>query len=131
MRRFLSSGSNLIAANILMDSADGAGNTFCACRTKRQNKQSRQSNQLWTPNGDTTVAVDIGYPAKVGKGEDTEDRSRRIGLCYDCLHAQRIQSDRGSIFYRCKLSDTDPNFPKYPRLPVLRCDGYKKGAGGS
>ena len=51
---------------------------------------------------------------------------RRIGLCFDCLHAQRIQSDRGSIFYRCKLSDTDPSFPKYPRLPVLHCDGYRE-----
>lgn len=38
---------------------------------------------------------------------------------------RRIESDRGSVFYRCALADTDPRFPKYPRLPVLRCDGFK------
>lgn len=56
--------------------------------------------------------------------EATKDEPRRVGLCFDCQHAQRIQSARGSIFYRCKLSDTDPSFPKYPRLPVLHCAGY-------
>jgi len=53
-----------------------------------------------------------------------KDENRRIGLCVDCQHAQRIQSARGSTFYRCKLSDTDPSFTKYPRLPVVRCAGY-------
>ena len=24
----------------------------------------------------------------------------------------------------CGLSTTDPRFPKYPALPVLRCSGY-------
>jgi hypothetical protein len=55
---------------------------------------------------------------------DTNNEQRRAGLCYDCVHAQRIRSDRGSTFYRCKLSDSDPTFPKYPRLPVLQCAGY-------
>jgi hypothetical protein len=57
-------------------------------------------------------------------GEDAGRELLRVGLCLDCLHAQRIQSARGSIFYRCKLSDTDPAFAKYPRLPVLQCAGY-------
>ena len=35
-----------------------------------------------------------------------------------------IESDRGSIFLFCERSKTDPQFPKYPRLPVLRCAGY-------
>lgn len=38
---------------------------------------------------------------------------------------KEIKSDRGSIFYLCRLSESDPNFPKYPRLPVLQCAGYK------
>ena len=35
-------------------------------------------------------------------------------------------SDRGSVFYLCELSKVDARFPKYPRLPVLRCAGYDK-----
>ena len=46
------------------------------------------------------------------------------GLCATCRHMQRVRSDRGSEFVRCKLSETDPRFPKYPRLPVTACDGY-------
>jgi hypothetical protein len=56
--------------------------------------------------------------------EDARRELRRVGLCLDCLHAHRIQSDRGSTFYRCKLSATDPAFPKYPRLPVAQCAGH-------
>ncbi len=48
------------------------------------------------------------------------------GLCADCLHSRRLESERGSVFILCNLSQTDPRFPKYPRLPVLSCDGYKK-----
>jgi len=39
---------------------------------------------------------------------------------------RRITSDRGSVFFLCKLSATDPRYPKYPRLPVLSCQGYEK-----
>ncbi len=50
------------------------------------------------------------------------------GLCADCLHARRIESERGSVFVMCQLSATDANFAKYPRLPVLSCAGYlRKG----
>ncbi len=49
-----------------------------------------------------------------------------LGLCADCLHARLITSDRGSQFLFCQLSQFDPNFPKYPRLPVLQCSGYSK-----
>lgn len=48
----------------------------------------------------------------------------RIGLCATCLFMRRMESDRGSMFYLCQLSATDPAFPKYPRLPVLQCSGY-------
>ncbi len=38
---------------------------------------------------------------------------------------RQIKSDRGSSFYLCQRSTTDPNFPKYPRLPVIECFGYQ------
>jgi hypothetical protein len=56
----------------------------------------------------------------------SSQNSESVGLCSSCEHARVIRSDRGSIFYLCRLSASDPNFPKYPRLPVLSCTGYKK-----
>ena len=52
--------------------------------------------------------------------------SESVGLCSDCGHARIIRSDRGSIFYLCRLSATDSRFAKYPRLPVLSCPGYQR-----
>jgi hypothetical protein len=46
------------------------------------------------------------------------------GLCANCLHARRIESARGSMFYLCERSDSDPAFPKYPQLPVIECSGH-------
>jgi len=54
----------------------------------------------------------------------------RIGLCMDCKHMRPIRSDRGSTFFLCGRSATEPDFPKYPRLPVLQCSGYEKIPGG-
>ncbi len=48
-----------------------------------------------------------------------------VGLCADCVHGQRVVSAKGSEFWRCAKSEPDPRFPKYPRLPVLRCEGYE------
>jgi hypothetical protein len=47
------------------------------------------------------------------------------GLCANCVHVRRIESDRGSVFFLCELALTDKRFRKYPRLPVLSCDGYE------
>jgi len=49
------------------------------------------------------------------------------GLCATCVHHRIVRSGRGSIFYLCQLSRTDPAFPRYPRLPVLSCRGYEPG----
>jgi len=46
------------------------------------------------------------------------------GLCETCQHSRIIVSDRGSVFYLCQLSFSDPRFRKYPALPVLECPGY-------
>jgi hypothetical protein len=48
------------------------------------------------------------------------------GLCADCVHAREITSARGSTFWRCALSDTNPTFPKYPRVPVISCLGFEQ-----
>jgi hypothetical protein len=54
------------------------------------------------------------------------NREPDAGLCAACLHARLIESPRGSAFYLCELSLTDLRFLKYPRLPVLSCEGFKK-----
>ncbi len=51
--------------------------------------------------------------------------SARIGLCFSCQHVRIVRTDRGSIFYQCQRSMTEPQYPKYPRLPVLSCPGYE------
>ncbi|HEX7243225.1 MAG TPA: hypothetical protein VF263_23270 [Longimicrobiaceae bacterium] len=48
----------------------------------------------------------------------------QVGLCSGCLNVRVVRSGKGSLFYLCELSRVDPAFPKYPRLPVLRCRGY-------
>lgn len=52
-------------------------------------------------------------------------QKNEAGLCADCRYMRLIESDRGAIFYRCQRSDSDPAFPKYPRLPVIQCTGYE------
>jgi len=54
-----------------------------------------------------------------------------LGLCANCRHARQIESAKGSQFLLCQLSQSDPNFRKYPRLPVLRCSGYEPDPGSS
>ncbi len=58
---------------------------------------------------------------------ETNDRPIRPdpGLCQNCQHARCIESDRGSVFFRCELSFEDSRFAKYPRLPVFVCSGYR------
>jgi GrpB-like predicted nucleotidyltransferase (UPF0157 family) len=60
------------------------------------------------------------------ENEPSRDR-KQASLCTDCVHARRIESARGSVFFLCELSLTDPHFAKYPRLPVISCSGYTRG----
>jgi hypothetical protein len=64
-------------------------------------------------------------------GDDVDRARSHAGLCTDCRHTQRIESARGSIFYLCKRSAADPEFPKYPRLPVVQCRGYEPEVEGN
>jgi len=70
------------------------------------------------------------YPEIVSQ-EEIEKLVTRVGLCADCQFVRRIESDRGSVFYKCQRSATDPGFPKYPRLPVLQCAGYEPADSGN
>jgi hypothetical protein len=56
----------------------------------------------------------------------TADPSR-AGLCATCQHVALIATTKGSTFYLCRLSETDPRFAKYPALPVIACTGYRPG----
>lgn len=47
------------------------------------------------------------------------------GLCERCRHQRLIRNTRGSEFSLCELSKTDPDFPRYPRLPVTSCRGFR------
>jgi hypothetical protein len=42
------------------------------------------------------------------------------------VHQKLIRNTRGSSFSLCEKSKTDPRFPKYPRLPVVRCAGFEE-----
>jgi hypothetical protein len=46
------------------------------------------------------------------------------GLCEGCRHARVNQTRRGPSYLRCLLASVDAAYPRYPRLPVLRCAGY-------
>ena len=51
-----------------------------------------------------------------------------FGLCDTCRHQRLVRTGRGSLFSMCLKSREDPDFPKYPRVPVQACAGYEKRA---
>ena len=50
------------------------------------------------------------------------------GLCEHCRFARRVTTARGSIFLLCGRSESEPDYPRYPRLPVVSCKGYETGS---
>jgi hypothetical protein len=46
------------------------------------------------------------------------------GLCASCVNSRPVRGT-STTFWLCELSRVDPAFPRYPRLPVLRCAGYR------
>jgi hypothetical protein len=48
------------------------------------------------------------------------------GLCDSCRHQRIVRNTRGSSFSLCERSQTDPAYPRYPRLPVKQCPGYER-----
>ena len=51
------------------------------------------------------------------------------GLCATCKH-HRIVKGTNSDFWMCRRSALDARFPRYPRLPVLKCVGYEAAREG-
>lgn len=47
------------------------------------------------------------------------------GLCGVCGWADAVRSARGSVFLRCRRSDLDPRYAKYPSLPRIECAGFE------
>ena len=46
-------------------------------------------------------------------------------LCETCTWMREVITPKGSRFLLGQLSQTDPDYPKYPAQPVGRCDGYR------
>lgn len=48
-----------------------------------------------------------------------------FGLCDTCIFARPIATAR-STFLFCERSHREPErFPRYPRVPVVRCGGHE------
>lgn len=63
-----------------------------------------------------------------GPEEATVEELARVGLCARCRLAKKVVSAKGSVFWLCEKSRTDPSYRKYPPLPVLACPGHEPGA---
>jgi hypothetical protein len=68
----------------------------------------------------------LRYAGVVNDEKSAAEPGNAKGLCADCVHARGIESDRKSTFILCELSFTDSRFTKYPRLPIISCEGFKK-----
>jgi hypothetical protein len=58
------------------------------------------------------------------KQTQAQEQADNAGLCTTCIHSRRITSAKDSLFVLCQLGFSDPQFPKYPRLPVFACAGF-------
>lgn len=59
------------------------------------------------------------------------EQARRWGLCATCGHANVVANDRGSTFLQCGRAKDDPNYRRYPPVPVVRCDGHETRQDGA
>ena len=55
--------------------------------------------------------------------EPLPDAGPGSGLCDACRHA-RLVASRRNRFLLCGRSLEDARYPRYPRLPVLTCEGF-------
>lgn len=69
------------------------------------------------------VAALLSQQQATGAIRDTETP---VGLCASCRHVTRLHTKGRSVVYLCGLSAGDPQFPKYPRLPMSSCVGYTR-----
>lgn len=55
-----------------------------------------------------------------------DERQDAVGLCIECGFHKTVVSAHETIFHYCTRSELDPWYPKYPRLPVLDCNGFER-----
>ena len=67
---------------------------------------------------------------KTNSQAEQEKSAAAAGLCATCSHGKQQLTKRGSQFWRCLLSDANPQFPRYPALPVGQCDGFEAAKKG-
>ncbi len=48
------------------------------------------------------------------------------GLCDFCRHQKLVGNTRGSEFSLCLRSRAEPDYPRYPRVPVRECRGFER-----
>ena len=46
------------------------------------------------------------------------------GRCLSCLYARIVRAKVDNVYYFCERSVDDSRYARYPRLPVLTCDGH-------
>ena len=51
------------------------------------------------------------------------------GLCGGCRHSRLVSSAKGTAYLLCERSFSDPQFSKYPPIPVIQCAGFEQKAG--
>ena len=49
-----------------------------------------------------------------------------FGLCDRCTEQRLVRSARGSAFSMCEIGLRDPDWPKYPPMPVLACPRFSE-----
>jgi L-amino acid N-acyltransferase YncA len=81
--------------------------------------------------GFTPVGTFHNVGEKLGRTWDVTWYERPLGLCSTCVHQKLIRSGRGSTFSMCLRHKTEPEYPKYPRLPVTSCPGHEPYLGVS
>jgi len=61
-----------------------------------------------------------------GRNKSRKDAGMIESLCETCQNLQEVNTPKGSRFLLCRLSKSDPAYPKYPPQPIVRCDGYRE-----
>jgi len=65
-----------------------------------------------------------GAVSRDERPDDLPEDLPQVGLCARCCHARRLHNARGSDFWQCLASATDPSLRRFPRLPVERCHAF-------
>ena len=100
-------------------------------RNRATPETAEQAADARAPPGRRRCGEDPRHPASRGARTPRPPADLRppAGLCDSCVHQQLVRTGRGSEFSLCRRSKTEPEYPKYPRVPVLQCRGHEPRAG--